>query len=315
MQQQTIETLRQALQESALPFAQQEPLASHTTFQIGGPAVFWCTPKNADQLRRTLALCRANGVRTYLLGNGSNTLFADEGYDGAVIDLRGLNFGPTAEPQPDGSTRLTASAGLTLGRLCAAAQQQGLAGLAFACGIPGTIGGAVYMNAGAYGGEMQQVVTNVTAMDRKGHVLELPAEELRLSYRHSRFMEEDLVILSATVRLQKGEREEIRAKMAELMTRRRTSQPLEYPSAGSTFKRPVGGYAAALIEASGLKGFRVGDAQVSEKHAGFVVNRGRATSHDVLELMKQVQEKVQADSGICLEPEVRILEVQKPCAF
>ena len=127
MQQQTIETLRQSWQESALPFAQQEPLAAHTTFQIGGPAVFWCTPKNADQLRRTLALCRANGVRTYLLGNGSNTLFADEGYDGAVIDLRGLNFGPTAEPQPDGSTRLTASAGLTLGRLCAAAQQQGRA--------------------------------------------------------------------------------------------------------------------------------------------------------------------------------------------
>ena len=147
MQQQTIETLRQALQESALPFAQQEPLASHTTFQIGGPAVFWCTPKNADQLRRTLALCRANGVRTYLLGNGSNTLFADEGYDGAVIDLRGLNFGPTAEPRPDGSTCLTAGAGLTLGRLCAVAQQQSLAGLAFACGIPGTIGGAVYMNA------------------------------------------------------------------------------------------------------------------------------------------------------------------------
>ena len=145
MQQQTIETLRQALQESALPFAQQEPLASHTTFQIGGPAVFWCTPKTVDQLRRTLALCRENGVRTYLLGNGSNTLFADEGYDGAVIDLHGLNFGPTAEPQPDGSTCLTAGAGLTLGRLCAVAQQQSLAGLAFACGIPGTIGrGRVY---------------------------------------------------------------------------------------------------------------------------------------------------------------------------
>ena len=143
MQQQTIETLRQALQESALPFAQQEPLASHTTFQIGGPAVFWCTPKTVDQLRRTLALCRENGVRTYLLGNGSNTLFADEGYDGAVIDLRGLNFGPTAEPRPDGSTRLTAGAGLTLGRLCAVAQQQSLAGIAFACGIPGTIGGAL----------------------------------------------------------------------------------------------------------------------------------------------------------------------------
>ena len=210
---------------------------------------------------------------------------------------------------------ITAQCGMTMARLATIAMEHGYTGLEFAHGIPGTVGGGIYMNAGAYGGEMQQVVTNVTVMDRKGHVLELPAEELGLSYRHSRFMEEDLVILSATVRLQKGEREEIRAKMAELMTRRRTSQPLEYPSAGSTFKRPVGGYAAALIEASGLKGFRVGDAQVSEKHAGFVVNRGRATSHDVLELMKQVQEKVQADSGICLEPEVRILEVQKPCAF
>ena len=187
MQQQTIETLRQALQESALPFAQQEPLASHTTFQIGGPAVFWCTPKNANQLRRTLALCRANGVRTYLLGNGSNTLFADEGYDGAVIDLRGLNFGPTAEPQPDGSTRLTASAGLTLGRLCAAAQQQGLAGLAFACGIPGTIGGAVYMNAGAYGGEMKDVLENVTFLDSDLTERTLPAAELALGYRTSLF--------------------------------------------------------------------------------------------------------------------------------
>ena len=246
-----------------------------------------------------------------ILGAGSNILAPDQGLDTVVIETR-TNMNQ-AQRLEDGT--ITAQCGMTMARLATIAMEHGYTGLEFAHGIPGTVGGGVYMNAGAYGGEMQQVVTNVTAMDRKGHVLELPAEELRLSYRHSRFMEEDLVILSATVRLQKGEREEIRAKMAELMTRRRTSQPLEYPSAGSTFKRPVGGYAAALIEASGLKGFRVGDAQVSEKHAGFVVNRGRATSHDVLELMKQVQEKVQADSGICLEPEVRILEVQKPCAF
>ena len=205
MQQQTIETLRQALQESALPFAQQEPLASHTTFQIGGPAVFWCTPKTVDQLRRTLALCRENGVRTYLLGNGSNTLFADEGYDGAVIDLRGLNFGPTAEPRPDGSTRLTAGAGLTLGRLCAVAQQQSLAGIAFACGIPGTIGGAVYMNAGAYGGEMKDVLESVTFLDSDLTERTLPAAELALGYRTSLFEQHpDWCVLSATVRLQPG---------------------------------------------------------------------------------------------------------------
>ena len=206
MQQQTIETLRQALQESALPFAQQEPLASHTTFQIGGPAVFWCTPKTVDQLRRTLALCRENGVRTYLLGNGSNTLFADEGYDGAVIDLRGLNFGPTAEPRPDGSTRLTAGAGLTLGRLCAVAQQQSLAGIAFACGIPGTIGGAVYMNAGAYGGEMKDVLESVTFLDSDLTERTLPAAELALGYRTSLFEQHpDWCVLSATVRLQPGD--------------------------------------------------------------------------------------------------------------
>ena len=206
MQQQTIETLRRALQQNALPFSEQEPLAAHTTFQIGGPAVFWCTPKDAAQLRRTLALCRANGARVYLLGNGSNTLFADEGYDGAVVDLRGLNFGPTAQAQPDGSTRLTAGAGLTLGRLCAAAQQQGLAGLAFACGIPGTLGGAVYMNAGAYGGEMKDVLESVTFLDSDLAERTLPAAELALGYRTSLFEQHpDWCILSATVRLQPGD--------------------------------------------------------------------------------------------------------------
>ena len=286
-------------------------MCRHTSFQIGGPVAVMAFPKNVEQMLEIFKIAAQFHISPMILGAGSNILAPDQGLDTVVIETR-TNMNQ-AQRLEDGT--ITAQCGMTMARLATIAMEHGYTGLEFAHGIPGTVGGGVYMNAGAYGGEMQQVVTNVTAMDRKGHVLELPAEELGLSYRHSRFMEEDLVILSATVRLQKGEREEIRAKMAELMTRRRTSQPLEYPSAGSTFKRPVGGYAAALIEASGLKGFRVGDAQVSEKHAGFVVNRGRATSHDVLELMKQVQEKVQADSGICLEPEVRILEVQKPCAF
>ena len=299
------------LQLADIPLKQGEPMCRHTSFQIGGPVAVMAFPKNVEQMQEIFKIAAQFHISPMILGAGSNILAPDQGLDTVVIETR-TNMNQ-AQRLEDGT--ITAQCGMTMARLATIAMEHGYTGLEFAHGIPGTVGGGVYMNAGAYGGEMQQVVTNVTAMDRKGHVLELPAEELGLSYRHSRFMEEDLVILSATVRLQKGEREEIRAKMAELMTRRRTSQPLEYPSAGSTFKRPVGGYAAALIEASGLKGFRVGDAQVSEKHAGFVVNRGRATSHDVLELMKQVQEKVQADSGICLEPEVRILEVQKPCAF
>ena len=299
------------LQLADIPLKQGEPMCRHTSFQIGGPVAVMVFPENVEQMQEIFKIAAQFHISPMILGAGSNILAPDQGLDTVVIETR-TNMNQ-AQRLEDGT--ITAQCGMTMARLATIAMEHGYTGLEFAHGIPGTVGGGVYMNAGAYGGEMQQVVTNVTAMDRKGHVLELPAEELGLSYRHSRFMEEDLVILSATVRLPKGEREEFRAKMAELMTRRRTSQPLEYPSAGSTFKRPVGGYAAALIEASGLKGFRVGDAQVSEKHAGFVVNRGRATSHDVLELMKQVQEKVQADSGICLEPEVRILEVQKPCAF
>ena len=309
MQQQTIETLRQALQESALPFAQQEPLASHTTFRIGGPAVFWCTPKTVDQLRRTLVLCRENRVRTYLLGNGSNTLFADEGYDGAVIDLRGLNFGPTAEPQPDGSTCLTAGAGLTLGRLCAVAQQQSLAGLAFACGIPGTIGGAVYMNAGAYGGEMKDVLESVTFLDSDLTERTLPAAELALGYRTSLFEQHpDWCVLSATVRLQPGDSAAILAEMQDYLQRRKDKQPMEWPSAGSTFKRPQGAFAGKLIEDCGLRGFTVGGAQISEKHCGFVINRGGATCADVVSLTNQVKAIVLQKTGYTLEREIRVVK-------
>ena len=280
MQQQTIETLRQALQESALPFAQQEPLASHTTFQIGGPAVFWCTPKTVDQLRRTLALCRENGVRTYLLGNGSNTLFADEGY-----------------------------AGLTLGRLCAAAQQQGLAGLAFACGIPGTIGGAVYMNAGAYGGEMKDVLESVTFLDSDLTERTLPAAELALGYRTSLFEQHpDWCVLSATVRLQPGDSAAILAEMQDYLQRRKDKQPIEWPSAGSTFKRPQGAFAGKLIEDCGLRGFTVGGAQISEKHCGFVINRGGATCADVVSLTDQVKAIVLQKTGYTLEREIRVVK-------
>ena len=309
MQQQTIETLRRALQQNALPFSEQEPLAAHTTFQIGGPAVFWCMPKDAAQLRSTLALCRANGARVYLLGNGSNTLFADEGYDGAVVDLRGLNFGPMAQAQPDGSTCLTAGAGLTLGRLCAAAQQQGLAGLAFACGIPGTLGGAVYMNAGAYGGEMKDVLESVTFLDSDLAERTLPAAELALGYRTSLFERHpDWCILSATVRLQPGDSAAILAEMQDYLQRRKDKQPLEWPSAGSTFKRPQGAFAGKLIEDCGLRGFAVGGAQISEKHCGFVINRGGATCADVVRLTDQVKAIVLQKTGYTLEREIRVVK-------
>ena len=291
------------LQMADIDLKQGEPMCRHTTFQIGGPVAVMAFPNSPEQVGEILKIARRYEITPMILGAGSNILAPDEGLDTVVIELRtAMN---RVEERSKGE--FEAQAGAAMARLATFAMERGYTGLEFAHGIPGTVGGGVYMNAGAYGGEMCQVVTGVTAMDRAGNLLDIPADKLDLSYRHSRFMNEDLVILSVRVKLEKGDREEIRAKMAELMTRRRTSQPLELPSAGSTFKRPATGYAAAMIEAAGLKGLRVGDAQVSEKHAGFVVNRGRATCKDVLRLMEQVQDRV--------EPEVRILEVQRPCAF
>ena len=287
----------------------QEPLAPHTTFRIGGPAAFWLAPADSGQLRQMLALCREHGVRRYLLGNGSNTLFSDAGYDGAVIDLRGLNTPLTAEPQPDGSVILTAPAGLTLGRLCAEAQARSLAGLVFACGIPGTVGGAVYMNAGAYGGEMKDVLTGVTYLDSELSVRTLPVDALALGYRTSIFEQHpDWCLLSASVRLTAGDSAALLAQMQELLQRRREKQPLEWPSAGSTFKRPQGAFAGQLIDQCGLRGLRVGDAQISEKHCGFVINRGHATCADVLALTRQVSAIVQQKTGYVLEREIRVVE-------
>ena len=299
------------LQMADIDLKQGEPMCRHTSFQIGGPVAVMAFPNSPEQVGEILKIARRYEINPMILGAGSNILAPDEGLDTVVIELRtAMN---RVEERSKGE--FEAQAGAAMARLATFAMERGYTGLEFAHGIPGTVGGGVYMNAGAYGGEMCQVVTGVTAMDREGNLLDIPADKLDLSYRHSRFMNEDLVILSVRVKLEKGDREEIRAKMSELMTRRRTSQPLELPSAGSTFKRPATGYAAAMIEAAGLKGLRVGDAQVSEKHAGFVVNRGRATCKDVLQLMEQVQNRVEQDTGVRLEPEVRILEVQKPCAF
>ena len=298
MQEQTITALCAALTAQQLPFAQGEPLAPHTTFKIGGPAAFWCTPRDAEQLRRTLQLCRENGVRVYLLGNGSNTLFDDAGFDGAVIDMRGLSGMENSGLETD-AVRITAGAGQTLG----------LTGLEFACGIPGTVGGAGYMNAGAYGSELKDVLESVTFLDSDLQLRTLPAADLAMGYRTSIFEQNpDWCILSATVVLHRGDGAAVLARMQELLGKRREKQPLEWPSAGSTFKRPQGAFAGKLIEDCGLRGFTVGGAQISEKHCGFVINRGGATCADVVTLTEQVRQIVEARTGFVLEREIRVVK-------
>ena len=278
-----------------------EPLARHTSFRIGGAAEVLACPGSERELAAVLRLCRQQEIPCRILGGGTNILAPDAGVPGIVISTRGLD---TLELNADGT--ITAGAGVPLALLAVFAQKHGLTGLEFAHGIPGTVGGGMYMNAGAYGGEMVQTAISARVLGRDGEIETVSGADMGLSYRHSAFMEGEGVILSARFRLQRGDPERILARMRELSEKRRASQPLELPSAGSTFKRPVGGYAAALIQNAGLKGLRVGGAAVSEKHAGFVVNLGHATSADVLELIAQVRERVKANSGIELEPEVRI---------
>ena len=292
------------LQLAGIMLKQGEPLCRHTSFQIGGPVAVMTFPESQEQVSEIFRLSALYGVRPAVLGAGSNLLAPDEGLDTLLLETR---TGLTGIREIDGGL-LEADCGVTMARLATFAMERGLSGLEFAHGIPGTMGGGVYMNAGAYGGEMCQVVEQVTVMDFSGKVWDIPAGDADFSYRHSRFMQEDWMILRVRLRLSHGDREEIRARMTELMGRRRSSQPLEYPSAGSTFKRPATGYAAALIEEAGLKGLTIGGAQVSEKHAGFVINRGRATSQDVQKLMKEIQKTVYVRSGVRLEPEVRIMK-------
>lgn len=297
-----------ALRAENLPFLTDEPLSRHTTFHIGGPADCFCQPQTVPELTRTLELCRQYGQRVYLLGNGSNTLFSDAGYRGAVVCLSRLQTRFSVSESPDGSAQVYAGAGMMLSALCLSVQKRGLSGLEFAYGIPGTVGGAVYMDAGAYGGEMKDVVTEVSFLDESFRLRTLPVGELGLGYRTSIFEKQPWCILEAGFRLHAGEASTILASMQDYMKRRRDKQPLDLPSAGSTFKRPTGQFAGKLIEDCGLRGFRVGGAAISEKHCGFVVNLGNATCADVIKLTDEVRRIVQEKTGYTLEREIRVVE-------
>ena len=275
-------------------------MQKHTSFRIGGPARRMAFPETKEQLVRTAELATACGVKPFILGKGTNLLICDEGLDTLVIKTEGMH-----EIRRVDEVTLEAYAGISLARFAVYAQQQGLAGLEFAHGIPGSLGGAVYMNAGAYGGEMKDILVEITALCDDG-VRTLTVEEADLGYRKSYFADSGAIVLSATVRLQQDDPAAIRARMDDLMARRKKTQPLEYPSAGSTFKRPVGHFAGALIEQAGLKGYQVGNAAISTKHAGFAVNLGGATAADVKNLLCQVSDIVYERSGFRLEPEVQI---------
>lgn len=300
------ERLAALCQLEKIPVLWDEPMKNHTSFKIGGPAAALCAPKDRQQLRELVGFVQREGVDSWYIGNGSNLLVSDEGLNGIAILL---DSGFDGEIEVDG-TVLLAPAGKKLSAVCAAACAAGLTGLEFAYGIPGSVGGAVYMNAGAYGGEMKDRLLWVEYLAPTGEIVRLEQEQMGLSYRHSRFMEEGMqgsCIVRAAFGLQRGEKAAIQSEMDRILNQRRQKQPLEYPSAGSTFKRPQGAFAAQLIDKCGLKGFTVGGAQVSEKHAGFVINTGKATCADVLELTRQVQECVQEKTGYLLELEVRQL--------
>ncbi len=282
---------------------ENEPMSKHTTFRIGGPADLFLTPERIEEVAAICSLLRREEIPYIVLGNGSNVLVGDKGIRGVVIQL-GNRF---AKCEADGNS-LKAYAGIKLSRLAGVAWEHGLTGLEFAAGIPGTFGGALFMNAGAYDGEMSHVVKEVAYLDAEGIVQTVSKEACEFGYRTSIFSRNpDLIVLGGTVTLETGNREEIRAKMDDLADRRVSKQPLHLPSAGSTFKRPAGHFAGKLIQDAGLMGFRVGGASVSEKHAGFVVNDGGATARDVRMLMEEVQNRVYQAYGVMLEPEVRFL--------
>lgn len=279
-----------------------EQMSRHTTFRTGGPASLFLRPRTTEEIKGVLKLLKRAEVDFFILGNGSNLLVSDKGYDGVVISLS--NF---ADIQIEDETLINAQAGAMNSAIASVARDNSLAGFEFAAGIPGTIGGAMIMNAGAYGGEMKDITKQVKVLTTDGEIIRLDNETMKFGYRTSAIKGKDFVVLSALLELKKGNKEEISAQMQELALKRKEKQPLEYPSAGSTFKRPEGYFAGKLIEDSGLRGFSVGDAAVSEKHCGFVINKGKATSADIFELIKRVQDKVYEDAGVKLEPEVIML--------
>lgn len=284
-------------------YRMREPLSAHTTFRIGGPAVAWFSPGDEGELAAVLRLCKEHEIPYAILGNGSNLLAGDRGFDGVVISLE-KNWS-YCRKEKDG--RLRAGAGTLLGNAARTAQKERLTGMEFAAGIPGTVGGALVMNAGAYGSEMKQILTEALVMTPEGQVLRLKAEELELGYRTSCIPSKGYIVLEGTFWLQPGDPEAIGLLMRELGARRREKQPLEYPSAGSTFKRPEGYFAGKLIQDAGLSGFSVGGAQVSEKHCGFVINRGGASAADVLALCEHVKKQVKDRFGVELELEIKRL--------
>lgn len=279
-----------------------ELMSRHTTFRVGGPADFFVTPKTKEDVRDVIRVCKEVGMPYYIIGNGSNLLVSDAGYRGVIIQI----YKEMNEVKVEGDL-VKAQAGALLSGIAAKALGAELTGFEFDSGIPGTIGGACVMNAGAYGGEMKDVLESVTVLTGEGNIIELGRNELELGYRTSVIAKKGYIVLGAVLKLERGDGEKIKTYMDELKEKRVTKQPLEYPSAGSTFKRPEGYFAGKLIEDAGLRGFQVGGAQVSEKHCGFVINRDHATAADIMELMRQVQIRVKENSGVDLEPEVKRL--------
>ncbi len=279
-----------------------EPMEKHTTFHIGGAADYFVTPNTKEEIQAVIACCKRFSKPYYIVGNGSNLLVSDKGYRGVVVQIyKSMNKIKVC------GNYIKAQAGALLSAIAAKALENSLSGFEFAAGIPGTLGGACVMNAGAYGGEMKQVIKEVTVLDQQGEILTIPADSLEMGYRTSIIAKKDYIVLEAVIALENGDVLKIKALMDELKEKRVTKQPLEYPSAGSTFKRPEGYFAGKLIQDSDLRGFSVGGAQVSEKHCGFVINRDHATAADVDELMRQVSGKVFEKFGVMLEPEVKRL--------
>lgn len=292
------EALADFLENENIEYRQNEPMRAHTTFKIGGEADIFIIPASPAALIYAVKKCGELEIPYFILGNGSNLLVSDGGIEGAVISLSGING-----ISYDGE-KITCGAGAMLSSVCLKALSLSLTGLEFAYGIPGTAGGALYMNAGAYGGQTADIIESAECLTASGEIKTLKKENMQLGYRSSVFKNGGLIIISLTLALKKGDKTEIKAEMDDLLNRRKQKQPLEYPSAGSTFKRPEGYFAGALIEKNGLKGLTVGGAQVSEKHAGFVINRGGATAADVKALIGKIQKKVFENDGVMLEPEV-----------
>lgn len=287
------------MDEQNIEYRLDEPMKAHTTFKIGGNADIYIVVNTTEELKAVVEKLKANDIPYMMLGKGSNLLVSDEGIEGAVVELSG-DF---KEIEVDGEY-ITCGAGVTLSKLCTVALEHGLSGLEFAYGIPGSVGGAVYMNAGAYGGETKDVVEEVAFLNKNGEIATYTNDEAKFSYRHSIFKETGDIILFSKYKLTKDDPDSIKARMDDFMNRRRTKQPLEFPSAGSVFKRPEGAFAGTLIEQCGLKGKTVGGAQVSEKHAGFIINIGGATCSDVMDLVRLVQDTVKRETGYTLEREL-----------